>query len=248
MQNMKWIWTNPNSDTIYLVSNCSSSGTAAANMTCGVTISTGWVTWWSFSKQIRPNHGCDFRGASNICSCAHVCSISLCCAALCLFVFQQNPRVERIWPEVNNQVNDPRNQILVRSPARSRLVDTQHYVSKFDISQLAERVSWIGLGRVVQSWPACRIPAKLSARFMCRTLTQCCPELIYSRPQTSSLLVCVGQRFGTSLRWAGLWVWSISMRRADSVPSSWMERIPDSSLLFDSALHTDHGTFQEAIF
>jgi len=71
--------------------------------------------------------------------------------------FLQNHRIERIWPEINQRVNYPIKGALVEL-VDAGYIDIDDEVTKYCTSNIGLQLSEIGIGTVVASWNAHRIP------------------------------------------------------------------------------------------
>ena len=81
-----------------------------------------------------------------------------CFSTLSHFLFSlQNHKIERIWPEINQRVNYPIKSAAVQLTDADKL-DMDDSLQKFCVSTLFLQLSELGVGRVVASWNAHRIP------------------------------------------------------------------------------------------
>ncbi|XP_038135443.1 uncharacterized protein LOC119779740 [Cyprinodon tularosa] len=159
----------------------------------------------------------------------------------------KNHTVERIWPEINQRVNDPVKMALVQM-VDQEVLDMDDPLMRYCTSNLSCKVSSIGMTRAVQAWNAHRIPGKgipnVLAQDGCRKRV---PEDLLPGP--SEAADRYQQEMGNSLTRESLFGTCPFRSEEERIGAEKQFSVlhPDIAVLFNSTVNRQFREFQESL-
>ncbi|XP_026122138.1 uncharacterized protein LOC113105304 [Carassius auratus] len=159
----------------------------------------------------------------------------------------KNHRIERLWPEINNRVNYPIKEALIQLTDQE-IIDMEDPTIRFCVSNLACQIARIGVGRVVDSWNAHRIPGRgvpnaLGEGGCFKKINE---DLLPNATVAANMYL---GEMGSSLTTPTMFGIYPFLTEEDCAcaEQSFIEEFPDLTVLYNSIINNDYRKFQEAV-